>query len=225
MPKQPQIITEIERAPREVVDALGALGVATVHEAYARTGLMFDIKPVTPGLSRSGSAITCLGYAGDNLMLHAALDVAEDGDMLVGAVTAPSMHGMFGELMATSCQSRGVNGVVLDAGARDTASLRRIGFGTWARHISAAGTVKSQPGWVNIPVSCGNQVVFPGDVIVADDDGVAVVAREDAEVVLEAATERAAREERSRERNAHGHRSLDNGGRRELLAPYYVTKV
>lgn len=220
MPRQPRIVTAIERAPADEVRALGTLGVATVHEANGRTGLMYGIRPVTPGLSTAGSAITCLNAAGDNLMVHAALDLAKPGDVLIVAVTAPSAHGMFGDLLATSCQARGVTGVVLDAGARDSGTLRAMGFATWARHISAAGTVKATPGWVNIPVCCGGQVVFPGDVVVADDDGVVVVERRDVSSVLEAATQRQKQEASSREKLRAGHSTLDNGGRREMLAPY-----
>lgn len=220
MPREPEIITTIDRAPAAVIEGLAATGVATVHEAYARTGLMYGISPVTGGVVVGGSAITCLNFAGDNLMLHAALDLAQPGDVLVVAVTAPSCHGMFGELLATSCAARGVAGVILDAGARDVTALREMRFPVWSRAISASGTVKSQPGWVNIPVCCGGQVVFPGDVVIADDDGVVVVARADAEAVLEKAAARHDREDQSRLRLASGRSTLDSGGRREMLAPY-----
>lgn len=220
MPSRPEIVTKIDRAPAARIEVLASTGVATVHEAYSRTGLMSGIKPVTGGVAIGGSAVTCLNFAGDNLMLHAALDVAQPGDVLVVGVTAPSEHGMFGELLATSCQARGVTGVILDAGARDVAALREMRFGVWARAVSANGTVKDQPGWVNIPISCGGQVVFPGDAVVADDDGVVVVARADIDTVLERATARRDREEKSRARLAAGHSTLDNGGRREQLAPY-----
>jgi 4-hydroxy-4-methyl-2-oxoglutarate aldolase len=220
VPSRPQIITKIDRAPAAQIESLAATGVATVHEAYTRTGLMHGIKPVTGGVTIGGSAVTCLNFAGDNLMLHAALDLAQPGDVLVVGVTAPSTHGMFGELLATSCRARGVTGVILDAAARDVTALREMRFGVWARAISAAGTVKEQPGWVNIPISCGGQVVFPGDAIVADDDGVVVIARADVETVLAGATQRRDREETSRARLASGHSTLDNGNRRQQLAPY-----
>lgn len=220
MPAHPKIVEQIQRAPGDAVDHLARLGVATVHEAYLRTGLMFDINPVTSGSAIAGSAITCLNFAGDNLMIHAALDVAQPGDVLVVAVTSPSAHGMFGDLLATSCEARGVRGVVIDAGVRDVVTLRKMGFPAWSRHVSAAGTVKAQPGWVNIPVSCGGQVVFPGDAVVADDDGVVVVAREDVEEVAELARARHDSEEQSRRRLATGVSTLDKGGRREMLSPY-----
>lgn len=220
MPARPRIVEQIERPSAEGIARLGAMGVATVHEAYARTGLMSDISPIAAGIAAAGSAVTCLNFAGDNLMIHAALDVAQPGDILVVSVTSPSSHGMFGDLLATSCQARGIRGLVTDAGVRDVATLREMGFSVWARHISAAGAVKSQPGWVNIPVSCGGQVVFPGDAIVADDDGVVVVERADVDSVVGLAEARHEREEASRVRLAAGVSTLDKGGRRELLSPY-----
>jgi 4-hydroxy-4-methyl-2-oxoglutarate aldolase len=165
----------------------------------------------------SGSVVTCLNYAGDNLMLHAAIDVVQPGDIIVCAVTAPSEHGMFGELLATSATAFGVRGVVLDGSARDAAALRSMGFPTWARSISANGTVKNQAGWVNTPVSCGGVVVNPGDVVVADDDGVVVVERAHVEQVAAAARARTEREKGARERLSGKSKSLDNGGRRKML--------
>lgn len=220
MPSRPAVISRIERADTEHVKGLTELGVATVHEAYYRTGLMHGIKPVTGGVTAGGTAITCLNFAGDNLMLHAAIDIAQPGDVIIVAVTSPSSHGMFGELLATSCQAHGVTGVVLDAAARDTAELRDMQFPAWARTVSAAGTVKATPGWVNIPVSCGGLVVFPGDVVVADDDGVVVVSRADAGEVLENAMRRHDREVSLRPRFAAGESSLDTGGLRGMLTPY-----
>jgi len=220
MPARPRIVEQIERASAEGIARLGLMGVATVHEAYSRTGLMHGIRPIAEGIAVSGSAVTCLNFAGDNLMIHAALDVAQPGDILVVSVTSPSSHGMFGDLLATSCQAKGVRGLVTDAGVRDVATLREMGFAVWSRHISASGAVKSQPGWVNIPVSCGGQVVYPGDTIVADDDGVVVVERADVDSVAALAEERHAREEASRIRLATGVSTLDKGGRRELLDPY-----
>lgn len=220
MPSRPAVIARIERTDEEYVKGLTRLGVATVHEANYRTGLMHGIHPVTGGVTAGGTAVTCLNFAGDNLMLHAAIDVAQPGDVIVAGVTAPSDHGMFGELLATSCRARGVAAVVLDAAARDTAELRKMQFPAWARAVSAAGTIKVSPGWVNVPVSCGGVVVFPGDVVVADDDGVVVVSRADAADVLDKAARRLDREAALRPRFAAGESSLDTGGLRTMLAPY-----
>jgi 4-hydroxy-4-methyl-2-oxoglutarate aldolase len=161
MPLHPRIVPGIERAPALAVKTLGALGVATVHEAYNRTGLMFGIRPVS-GPAISGPAVTCLNVAGDNLMLHAALDYVQPGDVLVVAVTSPSEHGMFGDLLATSCRARGVAGVIIDAGARDVETLREMGYPVWARHVSASGSIKHSPGWVNIPVTVGASTMDKG---------------------------------------------------------------
>jgi len=220
MPSRPAVIARIERTDEEYVKGLTRLGVATVHEANYRTGLMHGIHPVTGGVAAGGTAVTCLNFAGDNLMLHAAIDVAQPGDVIIVGVTAPSAHGMFGELLATSCRARGVTAVVLDAAARDTAELREMQFPAWARAVSAAGTVKASPGWVNIPVSCGGVVVFPGDVVIADEDGVVVVSRAEAGDVLDAATRRLDHEAQLRPRFTAGESSLDTGGFRAMLAPY-----
>ena len=218
MPKRPEIITDIVRADSITVSELGRFGVATAHEAYGRTGLMHGIRPVTGGITASGTAVTCLNHAGDNTMMHAALEHCRPGDILVAGVTAPSSHGMFGDLLATSAQALGLHGVILEAAARDARQLRLMRFPVWAREISASGTLKAAPGWVNIPISCGGVVVFPGDAVVADDDGVVVVARDDAAEVLRCAADRAAHEEEVRPRFAAGELSLDLGGLRPLLA-------
>lgn len=218
MPIRPRIFSDIERVSADHVERLAECGVATVHEAYSRTGLMHGLRPITGGVAVAGPAVTCLNYAGDNLMLHAALEVCQPGDVLVVGVTAPSSHGMFGELLATSCQALGLKGVVLDAGARDTQVLRQMRFPVWARVVSAAGTEKAQPGWVNTPISCGGVVVFPGDAVVADDDGVVVVAREDAGEVLERSAARTERESTIRPRFAAGELGLDISNLRPRLA-------
>lgn len=220
MPLDPKIVREIERVPSADIASLVGLGVATIHESYARTGLMHDIHPIVAGLSMGGNAVTCLNYAGDNLMLHAALDVAQPGDVIVVGVTTPSAHGMFGELLATGLRAKGVAGIVVDAGVRDVPALREMRFPVWARHVSAAGTVKNSPGWVNVPICCGGQIVCPGDAVIADDDGVVVVARMDVPVVVARAQARAASEDVTRNRVAEGASALDKGGRREMLAPY-----
>jgi 4-hydroxy-4-methyl-2-oxoglutarate aldolase len=219
MPNRPQVIPNIERADREHVEGLTRLGVATVHEANYRSGLMHGIRPVTGGVTTGGTALTCLNFAGDNLMLHAAVSVARPGDILIVGVTSPSSHGMFGELLATACRARGITGVVLDAAARDAGEIREMEYPVWAREISASGTAKSIPGWVNVPISCGGVVVFPGDVVIADDDGVAVVSRQDAGEVLSAATKRLEREAELRKRFAAGESSLDTAGLRSLIDP------
>lgn len=217
MPIRPRVVRTIQRADPDHVAGLTRLGVATVHEANCRSGLMFGIRPVTGGMAAGGTAITCLNFAGDNLMLHAALDVAKAGDLLVVGVIGPSDHGMFGELLATACEAKGVIGIVLDAAARDVRELREMQFPVWARSVSAAGTAKSIPGWVNIPISCGGTVVFPGDVVVADDDGVVVVSREDSGEVLSASIKRHEHEAQLRRRFAAGETSVDAVGLRPLV--------
>lgn len=218
MPRKPYIVSEIARADEDVIRRLGGHGVATVHESNGRTGLMHELAAITPGTRVAGSAVTCLNYAGDNLMLFTALDCCAPGDVLVVAVTSPSNHGMFGELLATSCRARGVVAVVLDAAARDSNELRQMGYPTWSRSISAAGTEKRLSGWVNIPVSCGGTIVNPGDVVVADDDGVVVVERDEAPSVLAAADARRRGEEGLRVRFVNGESGLDVGGYRTRLA-------
>ena len=217
MPLRPRITESIDRADPRTVDGLGHLGVATVHEAYSRTGLMHHLSPVTCGAAVAGSAVTCLNFAGDNLMIHAALEVCQPGDMLVVGVTSPSVHGMFGELLATSCKAHGLVGVVLDAGVRDVQPIREMGFPVWSRAISASGTEKALPGWGNTPISCGGVVVFPGDVVIADDDGIVVVERLDADEVLERSTKRVEREDSLRPRFMDGELGLDISGLRTRL--------
>jgi 4-hydroxy-4-methyl-2-oxoglutarate aldolase len=218
MPLKPYINRDIQRTSDDVIRGLAAHGVATVHESYSRSGLMHGLYPMTPGMRVSGSAVTCLNYAGDNLMLFAALECCAPGDVLVVSVTSPSSHGMFGELLATSCRARSLAGVVLDAGARDCQRLRDMAFPIWCRSVGVSGTEKQLQGWVNIPVSCGGAVVSPGDVIVADDDGVRVIERDDAAAVLEAAHKRERREERIRALFAEGENAVDLGNMRERLA-------
>ena len=220
MPLIPTMITQVERPEAHELAVLAAAGVATVHEAYARTGLMHDLAPVIPDAVVAGSAVTALCYTGDNLMVHAALEVVQPGDILVIAVTAPSTHAMVGDLLATSCQAKGVTAAVVDAGVRDTQALRQMGFPVWARHIGVAGTVKRDPGWLNIPVSCGGQVVHPGDAVVADADGVVVVARSDVTETAQRAQQRIDAELVLREEMAAGGSSLDRGGRRAVLAEH-----
>lgn len=222
---EPTVIRAIDRADAATVSALGDLGVATVHEAYRRRGLMHGISAVVPGAPVSGTAVTCLNYPGDNLMLHAAIEVCEPGDVLIAAVTAPSVHGILGELIATICQARGVAGVILDSGARDVNELRAMGYPVYARGITALGTAKAGLGYVNTPVSCGGVVVFPGDAVVADNDGVVVVEREAVDQTLAAARKRADHEAEVSPRYATGVLSLDTGTMRDTLSKGNVRYV
>ena len=180
-PPRHVIVRSDRRPDPEDVAVLGRVGVATAHEAMGRRGLTHpDLRPIYPGARIAGRAVTVLSHPGDNLMIHAAVEVCAEGDLLVVVNTAPSTHGMFGELLATSLIARGVRGLVIDAGVRDTADLRRIGFPVWSRHVSVHGTVKASPGSVNVPVAVDGVVIEPGDVVCADDDGVVVVGRDDA---------------------------------------------
>ncbi len=212
------IVRHIHRADSSIVAGLGECGSATVHEAQGRTGYLgADFRPIQQGVRLAGSAVTVSCHPGDNLMLHAAVEVCEPGDVLVVTNTAPSTHGMFGELLATSLMARGVRSLVMDAGVRDTAELRALGFNVWSRYVSCQGTVKASPGSVNVPVVAGGVNICPGDVIVADDDGVAVVARERAEAVLTQSRAREAKEAATRARLAAGELGVDIYGLRPLI--------
>jgi 4-hydroxy-4-methyl-2-oxoglutarate aldolase len=212
------VVRHIERADPAVVAALGEQGTATVHEAIGARGFTGpELRPIQQGARLAGSAVTVSSHPGDNLMVHAAVEVCRPGDVLVVTSTAPSTHGLFGELLATSLLARGVRALVTDAGVRDTAELRELGFAVWSQHVSVQGTVKATPGSVNVPVVLGRQLVEPGDVVCADDDGVVVVARAEAAWALERARERVAREEASRSRLAAGELGLDFYGLRAKL--------
>lgn len=213
-----KIVRNIERPDAETIRVLGELGVATVHEAQGRTGLMKPyLRPIYPSAKAAAAAVTISSQPGDNLMIHAAMSVCRPGDILVVTTTSESTDGMFGDLLGVSCQAHGVVGLIIDAGVRDTAELTAMDFPVWARAVSAQGTVKNTAGSVNIPVVCAGALVTPGDVIVADADGVVVVPRENAAAVANAGRERVAKEEKTRERLRNGELGLDFYGLRAKL--------
>jgi 4-hydroxy-4-methyl-2-oxoglutarate aldolase len=221
-----KIVRSIPRPDAQAVKLLGELGVATIHEAQGRTGAMTPyMRPIYPSARVAGPAVTVSCHPGDNLMIHASIEVCKPGDVLVVVTTSESTDGMFGDLLGTSCQAHGVAGLIIDAGVRDTAELTEMKFPVWAKAIAPQGTVKASPGSVNVPVVCAGMLVNPGDVVVGDADGIVVVPRAAAVEVAKAGEQRVAKEVKTRERLAKGEVGLDIYGLRAKLKELGVEYV
>ncbi|HEY2385217.1 MAG TPA: 4-carboxy-4-hydroxy-2-oxoadipate aldolase/oxaloacetate decarboxylase [Terriglobia bacterium] len=223
---KPTVVRSVNRAEGGAVKTLGELGVATVHEAQGRTGLMRPyMRPIYPSAKAAGTAITISCHPGDNIMIHAAIEFCKPGDILIVTTTSESTDGMFGELLAESARSHGVVGLIIDAGVRDVRDLTEMQFPVWSKAVSAQGTVKASPGSVNVPVVCAGTMVRPGDAIVADADGVVVIKRENAAEIARLAGERFVKEQKTRERLKSGELGVDFYGLRAKLAELGVRYV
>ena len=218
MSKSGVAVRQVRRAPADAVKELSRYGVATIHEAMGRTGLLAPyLRPIYPGARLCGTAITALGHPGDNWMLHVAAEMLQPGDVVVHALSSPDDHGFFGELLATSFRARGGLGLIIDAGVRDIFELQAMNFPVWSKAVHAKGTIKSKVGSVNVPVTCAGALVHPGDVIVGDDDGVVVVPAAKAVEVAQASRVREDKEAATRARLKVGELGLDIYDMRDKL--------
>jgi 4-hydroxy-4-methyl-2-oxoglutarate aldolase len=212
------VVRHIERPDGQLIEQFRQLSVSTVYEAQGKIGLMSSrLRPIIPNAFICGPAVTAVCYAEDNLMIHAAIEVCQPGDVLVVTTIGESSSGMIGELIVTALKQRGVQGVVIDAGIRDVAQIRELGFPIWSKAISPQGTTKAKGGWVNAPAICGGAAVHPGDLILADDDGVVVVRQDDLQTALAASLQRLEKEARTKAKIVSGELSLDFYGLREVL--------